>query len=52
VLDPFLGIGNAAMAAHQCGVKQFTGIEIDEQYLGLAIDRVAAASQSAGNVVP
>jgi site-specific DNA-methyltransferase (adenine-specific) len=42
VLDPFLGIGNAAMAAHTCGVKQFTGIEIDEQYLGVAIDRVAA----------
>jgi site-specific DNA-methyltransferase (adenine-specific) len=48
VLDPFLGIGNAAIAAHQCGVKQFTGIEIDEQYLGVAIDRVAAASQSIG----
>jgi site-specific DNA-methyltransferase (adenine-specific) len=42
VLDPFLGIGNAAMAAHSCGVKQFTGIELDEQYLGVAIDRVAA----------
>jgi site-specific DNA-methyltransferase (adenine-specific) len=42
VLDPFLGIGNAALAAHACGVKQFTGIEIDEQYLGVAIDRVAA----------
>src|SRR5882672_6774863 len=26
VLDPFLGIGNAAMAAHQCRVKAFTGI--------------------------
>lgn len=43
VLDPFLGIGNAAMAARQCGVKSFTGIELDEQYLGVAIDRVAAA---------
>jgi DNA modification methylase len=52
VLDPFLGIGNAAMAAHHCRVKQFTGIEIDEQYLGVTIDRVAAASQSAGSIVP
>jgi site-specific DNA-methyltransferase (adenine-specific) len=42
VLDPFLGIGNAAMAAHKCWVKQFTGIELDEQYLGVAIDRAAA----------
>jgi len=42
VLDPFLGIGNAAIAAHTCEVGEFTGIEIDEQYLGVAIDRVAA----------
>lgn len=41
VLDPFLGIGNAAMAAHACGVKQFVGIELDEEYLGVAIDRLA-----------
>jgi site-specific DNA-methyltransferase (adenine-specific) len=47
VLDPFLGIGNAALAAHICGVKHFTGIEIDEQYLGVAIDRVAALSTGA-----
>ena len=44
VLDPFLGIGNAAIAACQCGVKHFTGIEIDEEYLGVAIDRVAVAT--------
>jgi predicted RNA methylase len=30
------------MAAHACGVKQFTGIEIDEQYLEVASERVAA----------
>ena len=41
VLDPFLGIGNAAAAARACGVKQFTGIELDEHYLGIAIDRMA-----------
>lgn len=44
VLDPFLGIGNAAVAAHACDVKAFTGIEIDEQYLGVAIERIAALS--------
>ena len=42
VLDPFLGIGNAAVAANNCGVKQFTGIELDEQYLGEAKERLAA----------
>ena len=42
VLDPFLGIGNAAMAAHACGVKQFIGTEIDEQYLAVARERVVA----------
>ena len=47
VLDPFLGIGNAAMAAHVCGVKQFIGIELDEDYLGLAIDRLAAVNAAA-----
>jgi len=46
VLDPFLGIGNAAMAAHQCGVNRFVGIEIDEDYLGVALNRVAAANAS------
>jgi site-specific DNA-methyltransferase (adenine-specific) len=42
VLDPFLGIGNAAIAAHECGVRELIGIEIDEQYLGTAIDRISA----------
>ena len=47
VLDPFLGIGNAAMAAARCGVPHFTGIEIDEEYLGVAIERVAAVTTPA-----
>jgi site-specific DNA-methyltransferase (adenine-specific) len=33
MLDPFLGIGNSAVAAKKCGVKKFIGFEIDEQYL-------------------
>ncbi len=41
VLDPFLGIGNAAAAARECGVKEFIGIEIDEGYLGVARERMA-----------
>jgi len=36
MLDPFLGIGNSAVAAQRCGVKQFIGFEIDETYLAEA----------------
>jgi site-specific DNA-methyltransferase (adenine-specific) len=41
VLDPFLGIGNAAVAARACGVKEFVGIELDESYLEVAIGRLS-----------
>jgi site-specific DNA-methyltransferase (adenine-specific) len=41
VLDPFLGIGNAAMAARACGVQEFVGVEIDEEYLRVARERLA-----------
>ena len=33
MLDPFLGIGNSAVAAQRCQVKKFIGFEIDETYL-------------------
>jgi site-specific DNA-methyltransferase (adenine-specific) len=33
MLDPFLGIGNSAIAARECGVPKFIGFEIDESYL-------------------
>ena len=33
MLDPFLGIGNSAVAARNCGVKKFIGFEIDKTYL-------------------
>lgn len=36
MLDPFLGIGNSAVAAKRCGVKHFIGFELDEQYLSEA----------------
>jgi len=41
VLDPFLGIGNSAVAAKNCGVKEFIGFEIDESYLAEAQRRIA-----------
>jgi len=40
MLDPFLGIGNSAVAAHRCGVKRFIGFEIDEIYLAEAKRRI------------
>jgi site-specific DNA-methyltransferase (adenine-specific) len=43
VLDPFLGIGNAAVAAQRCGVAKFVGIELDEEYLAVAAERVHGA---------
>jgi len=42
MLDPFLGIGNSAIAAHRCGVKKFIGFEIDEAYLWAAKRRIAS----------
>jgi site-specific DNA-methyltransferase (adenine-specific) len=40
--DPFLGLGNSAIAAAQLGVD-FIGIELDEHYLNEAVSRVKAA---------
>jgi site-specific DNA-methyltransferase (adenine-specific) len=33
MLDPFLGIGNSAVAARKSGLTNFIGFEIDEEYL-------------------
>jgi len=43
MLDPFLGIGNSAVAAQRCGVKRFIGFEIDEAYLTEAKRRMGSA---------
>ena len=40
MLDPFLGIGNSAVAAQKCCVKKFIGFEIDENYLAEAKRRL------------
>ena len=45
MLDPFLGIGNSALAAQRCGVKTFIGFEIDETYLAEAKRRIRLARQ-------
>jgi site-specific DNA-methyltransferase (adenine-specific) len=42
LLDPFLGLGNSAIAAAHLGID-FIGVEIDKHYLGEAVARVKAA---------
>jgi site-specific DNA-methyltransferase (adenine-specific) len=42
VLDPFLGLGSAAVACAELGID-FAGIEIDEHYLREAVERVKRA---------
>jgi site-specific DNA-methyltransferase (adenine-specific) len=42
MLDPFLGIGNSAVAAQGCAVKNFIGFEIDEAYVAEAKRRIAS----------
>src|SRR3984893_12215884 len=44
MLDPFLGIGNSAVAAQRCGVKEFIGFEIDTNYLTEAKRRIASTN--------
>jgi DNA modification methylase len=41
-MDPFLGLGNTAIAAGRLGVN-FVGIEMDEHYLKEAVSRVQEA---------
>ncbi len=35
VLDPFMGIGNTAVACHELGIN-YIGFEIDETYVKIA----------------
>ncbi|MDQ6808467.1 MAG: site-specific DNA-methyltransferase [Verrucomicrobiota bacterium] len=46
MLDPFLGLGNSAVAAQRCGVPKFIGFEIDETYLAEAKRRIASTSSA------
>ena len=41
MLDPFVGIGNSAVAARRCGVRKFIGFEIDGLYLAEAKRRIS-----------
>jgi len=46
MLDPFLGIGNSAIAAQRCGVRRFIGFELDEDYLAEAERRIASTNSA------
>jgi site-specific DNA-methyltransferase (adenine-specific) len=46
MLDPFLGIGNSALAARRCGVRKFIGFEIDDVYLAEAKGRISGGRGS------
>jgi site-specific DNA-methyltransferase (adenine-specific) len=50
MLDPFLGIGNSALAARECGVERFVGFEIDEGYLAEAKRRVGGSGAPSHDV--
>ena len=36
VMDPFVGIGHAALAARACGARRFIGFDIDADYIRIA----------------
>jgi len=44
VMDPFLGIGHSALAARNCGIKEFIGFDIDSSYMKLAWAALAKGS--------
>ena len=45
VLDPFMGSGQSAIAALKAG-RRFTGYEVNEDYLKLAMDRIKGNGKS------
>lgn len=49
LLDPFLGIGSSAIAAHRQKLTSFTGIELDSHYLAAAHERLAAEDDRASS---
>jgi site-specific DNA-methyltransferase (adenine-specific) len=47
VLDPFMGSGTTAVAAHMLG-RDYTGFEMNPAYCELIQDRLAAACMTSG----
>jgi len=51
MIDPFLGIGNSALAAVECRISRFVGFELDPVYLEEASARLDA-QQAQLNLLP
>ena len=39
-LDPFVGLGNAAVAAYECGINRFLGFDIEIDYLNYSQESI------------
>ena len=52
VLDPFVGIGHAALAANKCNAGRFIGIDIDHDYLLEAKARLTGIGVEIKAVIP
>jgi site-specific DNA-methyltransferase (adenine-specific) len=52
LLDPFLGIGTSAIAAHRMQIESFTGIELDEHYLATARERLTEETTRLSGELP
>lgn len=46
MMDPFLGLGHAAVAARNAGVRRFVGFEIEEGYFREAEERLKGENQA------
>lgn len=48
VLDPFVGLGHAALGAWNCGVPHFTGFDIEAAYLKRAREEIGKLAKPTG----
>ena len=46
ILDPFMGSGTTGVAAVQAG-RKFIGVELDQKYFGIAVERIENAQRQA-----
>jgi site-specific DNA-methyltransferase (adenine-specific) len=46
VMDPFVGLGNAALAAYECGISKFIGFDIELDYLNYSQESIEEKATS------
>lgn len=49
VMDPFLGIGTSAVATSEMGIQNFTGFDIDPDYISYAQSELSENDNNEGN---